>query len=175
METFRDVTMRRLVTTLKKARVEERLGVTLKDPREFDVEYILGIVGKLKDAKDAPNTRSCKNFIRSCYRKVEDNRGVIGEILDMVPSDIYGSVLSGGFSLILTASILYAPHKEMKADLCQLTRLLSIMLNSEKPCEVSWQRYPRSWRLYKGLHPYTTARSACMLVWMPSWPPSLRY
>ncbi|KAI4601826.1 hypothetical protein KJ359_010691 [Pestalotiopsis sp. 9143b] len=107
METFRDVTMRRLVTTLKKAHVEERLGVTLKDPSEFDVEYILGIVGKLRDAKDAPSTKSCKNFIRSCYRRVEDNRGVIGEILEMVPGDIYGSVLSGGFSLILTVSTLY--------------------------------------------------------------------
>ncbi|KAF2996526.1 hypothetical protein E8E14_000500 [Neopestalotiopsis sp. 37M] len=92
MEAFRDVTLRRLVSTLKDSRVEERLGITLKDPSEFDFQYVLGIVNKLKDGKDAPKSKSCKNFIRSCYRKVEDNRGVIGGILEMIPDDIYVTV-----------------------------------------------------------------------------------
>ncbi|ETS76966.1 hypothetical protein PFICI_10840 [Pestalotiopsis fici W106-1] len=112
MEAFRDVTLRRLVATLKERRIEEQLGISLKDPSEFNFEYVLSIVNKLKDARDAPNSNSCKNFIRRCFRKVEDNRGVIGGILEMLPGDIYGSVLSGGFSLILTAIEHHAEQRE---------------------------------------------------------------
>jgi hypothetical protein len=118
MEAFRDVTLRRLVATLKERRVEERLGITLKDPSGFNFEYILGIVNKLKDGRDAPKSKSCKSFIRSCYRKVEDNRGVIGGILEMIPDDIYGSVLSGGFSLILMVICRQFWNKRLGSDLC---------------------------------------------------------
>lgn len=36
---------------------------------------------------------------------MEDNRGVIEGILAMIPVDIYGSVISGGFTLILAVSL----------------------------------------------------------------------
>jgi hypothetical protein len=97
MVTFRR-TLKTFVTVLKERKVYSQLNI-VKDPSEFTFEYILEIISRLGESSENPSKiASCKNFIQSCWRKLErkleDNRGVID-----------GSVISGGLTLILAASL----------------------------------------------------------------------
>jgi hypothetical protein len=105
MVTFRGI-LKKFVAVLKERKVDSQLGIVIKDPSEFTIEYILEIINKLGEGREnAAKTRSCKNFIQRCYRKMKDNRGVIEGMLTLIPNDIYGSVISGGFTLILAVSL----------------------------------------------------------------------
>ncbi|KAK3328994.1 hypothetical protein B0H66DRAFT_526386 [Apodospora peruviana] len=97
-------TLRRLIAMLKERNVEAQLGIVFKDPSEFTLRYLLQIANKIQEHREnTDKTRACKNFIRSCCRKMEDNKHVVEGILSLVPSDIYGSVISGGFALIMAS------------------------------------------------------------------------
>ncbi|KAK1750915.1 hypothetical protein QBC47DRAFT_392885 [Echria macrotheca] len=107
-------TLQRLVTLLQERGVDKELGIDIKDPGDgFTFDYVLGIANRLQEGREnALQMNTCKTFIRRCYRKVEDSRGVIGGILEMVPNDAYGSVISGGFTLILAAVEKHAKERE---------------------------------------------------------------
>ncbi|KAL9112648.1 MAG: hypothetical protein Q9187_007750 [Circinaria calcarea] len=97
-------TLKNFVTLLKERKVDSQLNIVIKDPSEFTVEYIMDIISRLGESSENPSkTILCKNFIQRCCWNVEKNRGVIEGILTMIPGDIYGSVISGGFILILAA------------------------------------------------------------------------
>lgn len=99
-------TLANFAAMLKDRNVGSKLNVVIKDPSEFTMDYILEIINGLGKASEHPSkTTLCKKFIKSCYRKVEGNKDVIEGFLTMIPDDIYGSVISGGFTLILAASL----------------------------------------------------------------------
>jgi hypothetical protein len=99
-------TLQNFVTILKERNVDSQLNI-VKDPSELTVEYIIQIIGRLGESKEnASKTKSCKNFIQSCHRRYEDNKGIVEGILTMIPNDIYGSVISGGFTVILAVSVM---------------------------------------------------------------------
>lgn len=105
LETFRR-TLQKLVAVLRERNVNTELNIDIKDPSEFTCEYVLQIINKIGENRDsATKTRSCKNFARKCYQKVEDNRRAIEGFLTMIPSDAYGSVISGGFAMIMAVSL----------------------------------------------------------------------
>ncbi|RSL48350.1 hypothetical protein CEP54_012953 [Fusarium duplospermum] len=94
-------------------KVDAQLNITIKDPSEFTCDYVLQLIDKIQERRDnATMTSSCKNFVRRCYRKVEDNRGAIEGFLTMIPNDAYGSVISGGFAMIMAAVEKRAEHRE---------------------------------------------------------------
>ena len=98
--------LKNLAVLLKERKVDQQLNITIKDPNEFSMEYILEVINKIEQGKDTEGrTKACKNFVRRCHRKMEDNKAVVDGILAMVPTDIYGSVLSGGITLILAVRI----------------------------------------------------------------------
>jgi hypothetical protein len=99
-------TLQRLVAVLQERGVNKELGIEIKNPGDgFTFDYVLGIANRLQEGREnALQMKTCKTFIRRCYRKVEGSRGVIGGILEMVPNDAYGSVISGGFTLIMAVS-----------------------------------------------------------------------
>ncbi|KAI0844816.1 hypothetical protein F5Y00DRAFT_266238 [Daldinia vernicosa] len=109
-------TLKNFVSILRDRKIESELNIVIKDPsetHEFTFEYVLGIIDKIGESRNnSTKTRSCKNFIRRCYHKLEDNRDVFEGILDMIPDDIYGSILSGGFALILAAVEKHAEQRE---------------------------------------------------------------
>ena len=123
-ETFHG-TLQRFVAVLKERNVDKELNIIIKDPSEFTPNYILGIVDKIQEGRDsAPYTKSCKTFIRRCYRKVEDNRDVIQGFLDMIPDDVYGSVISSGFTFLMVVSLVYdIPAKDYMAYMYSYIRL----------------------------------------------------
>ncbi|KAK3331866.1 hypothetical protein B0T19DRAFT_414117 [Cercophora scortea] len=106
-------TLNRFVILLKERKVDEQLGIVIKNPNDFTVEYVLEIIKKIGEGgQNNSKIQSCKNFVKRCYRKLEDNRGVIEGILTMFPDDIYGSVISGGFTLIMAAVEKHAEQRE---------------------------------------------------------------
>ncbi|KAK0707757.1 hypothetical protein B0H67DRAFT_588512 [Lasiosphaeris hirsuta] len=106
-------TLERLAIVLRERNVETELGVVIKDPSEFTVDYVLGIANKIQEGREnSLDAKSCKAFIRRCYRKFEKKRSVVGAILTMVPDDAYGSVISGGFTLILAAVEKHAEQRK---------------------------------------------------------------
>ncbi|RSL39554.1 hypothetical protein CEP53_013973 [Fusarium sp. AF-6] len=112
LEKFRR-TLQRFVAILKERNVDTQLNITIKDPSQFTCDYVLHIIDKIRETREsAAKTRSCKNFVRRCYRKMEDNRGAIEGFLTMIPNDIYGSVISGGFVMIMAAVEKHAEHRE---------------------------------------------------------------
>ena len=98
-------TLKGFVAVVKQINAKSELNINIDDPADLTMKDCLEIVNQITDYREnSAKTRSCKNFIRGCYQKLEDNRGIIGDILSIVPNDIYGSVISGGFNLILAVS-----------------------------------------------------------------------
>lgn len=99
------VSLQNLALILKTRKVDQELQITIKEPKEFTVEYVLDIISKIGRGQESKGRlKLCKDFVRRCHRKVEDNKAVVEGLLGMIPTDIYGSVLSGGFALILAVS-----------------------------------------------------------------------
>ena len=97
--------LQQFTVLLRSRKVDSQLNISIEDPSQFTVYGILEIINKIGDGcGHRGKTAICKNFVRRCYRKVEDNRDVIGDILTMLPSDIYGSLISGGFTLVMAVS-----------------------------------------------------------------------
>ncbi|KAI0381927.1 hypothetical protein F5Y04DRAFT_288095 [Hypomontagnella monticulosa] len=105
-------TLKILVATLKERKIDTELGISIQDPSEFTLEGILSIINRIKESKNDAKTRTCKNFARRCYRRFEDNRDVVDAVLSMLPNDIYGSVISGGATLIMAAVETRAKQRE---------------------------------------------------------------
>ncbi|THV49356.1 hypothetical protein BGAL_0199g00150 [Botrytis galanthina] len=103
METF-CATLKKFAATLRERKVDSSLSIVIKDPSEFTLQDALGIVKRLGENSDNPSkTGLWKQFIWSCYQKLDSNKAVIEGLMSLIPSDIYGSVISGGFTLILAA------------------------------------------------------------------------
>lgn len=98
--------LQKLVAVLRERNVNTQLDLDIKDPSEFTCEYVLQIINKIGETRDsAAKTISCKNFVRRCYQKVDDNGRAIDGFLTMIPSDVYGSVISGGFAMIMAVRL----------------------------------------------------------------------
>lgn len=97
-------TLERFVRLLRERNVDRELNVEIKDPGQLTMEDALSIIGKIQDGRNTKQVKSCKDFIYKCYRKAESKRGIAEAVLTMVPNDVYGSVISGGFTLILAVS-----------------------------------------------------------------------
>ena len=98
-------TLTGFVKTLKSKKLDQRLSIELKDPKDYKLEDVLEIATKLQGSKDASeDTRSCMRVIRKCFRVTAKHTTTLTDILKLVPNDSYGSVIVGGFTLILAVS-----------------------------------------------------------------------
>ncbi|KAI0451498.1 hypothetical protein F5B21DRAFT_486773 [Xylaria acuta] len=95
---------------LKDRNVDKELRIEIKDPKDFNLPYILEIIGKIE--KHTDTKRPYKAFVRRCFRRIEDNKAVIEGIISFVPDDIYGALISGGFTLILAGLEKHAEERE---------------------------------------------------------------
>ncbi|KAK4224088.1 hypothetical protein QBC38DRAFT_486249 [Podospora fimiseda] len=103
---FRE-TLQAFVRLIKERNVESDLSIILKDPSDgaFTLDYALSVVARIDEGPPDTSThaKTCKAFIRRCFKKVDNNKQIIDGILSMVPNDVYGSVISGAFTIILAA------------------------------------------------------------------------
>ncbi|KAM7192882.1 hypothetical protein V8F20_008679 [Naviculisporaceae sp. PSN 640] len=131
-------TLENFVRLLRERNVDKELNVEIKNPDQLTMEDALSIISKIQEGRDTKEVKSCKDFIYKCYRKAESKRGIADAVLTMIPNDAYGSVISGGFTLILAAVEKHAEHRsdmqnflsEIPEQLEKLHRLSQIHLNS---------------------------------------------
>lgn len=110
MEKFQE-TLKRFTKTLQERKIFKDVKIEYRDPADYDLAYVLNIAELVQEHKEGlENTRMVKDFIRKCFRGVSKHKNTITAILSMVPTDAYGSVISGGFSLILVVSRLRLPY-----------------------------------------------------------------
>ncbi|TRX92694.1 hypothetical protein FHL15_006368 [Xylaria flabelliformis] len=102
--------LERFACILKSRNVDKELRIEIRDPEHFDLPYILDIIDKIEKHKTMK--RPYKAFVRRCFRRVEENKAVIEGILSFVPDDIYGSLISGGFTLILAGLEKHTEERE---------------------------------------------------------------
>ncbi|KAJ2988901.1 hypothetical protein NUW58_g3737 [Xylaria curta] len=95
---------------LKERNVDQELRIQIKDPKDFDLAYVLDLIDKIEKHRD--KKRPYRAFFRKCFRKIEDNKVVIEGILSFVPDDVYGSLISGGFTLILASIEKHTKERE---------------------------------------------------------------
>jgi hypothetical protein len=79
-----------------------KIDIPLKKPSEYNLKDVLQIADKVYERhKNAGDVKSCTGAIRKCFRFVGKNSSPLQSLLEFVPSDSYGSVISGGFTVIL--------------------------------------------------------------------------
>lgn len=92
--------------------------------------------------KNAEDVKSCTGAIRKCFRFVGKNASPLQGLLNFVPSDSYGSVISGGFTVILAVSLPPNPSTAERAD--EHFRLPNGPRPSARAYTLPLRRYPRS-------------------------------
>lgn len=114
-------TLESFTQTLQSRGIFTRLGIEPCDSAKCDIQYVLKVAQAIREHKEGgqKDTRSIKRFIERCSKRAAANKATISALLSMVPNDIYGSVISGGFSLILAVR-----------GSCLGTRLLTLLVSS---------------------------------------------
>lgn len=107
-------TLKNFSKMLQSRDVFKKLNIEERNPENYDLEYVQRIAALIHEHKEGEeNTRSVKRFILRCFRSAHEHRTTLTCLLDMVPNDLYGSVMSGGFSLILAVSPCFQAHDEI--------------------------------------------------------------
>lgn len=100
-----EATLRNFAATIKERGFEGKLGIKLKNPQDYSMADVLSIAEKIQEKhRDADKVKSAMGRIRKCFRFAEDNHGQLKRLLKFVPNDTYGTVISGGFTIILGVS-----------------------------------------------------------------------
>jgi hypothetical protein len=95
-------TLKSLCNTIKKRQLDKKLNVELKDPKDYQLDDVFSMAQKILDQKEvSENSIACMRIIKTCFRSVAKHKSSIANVLECAPSDIYGSVIAGGFTLIL--------------------------------------------------------------------------
>jgi hypothetical protein len=96
------VTLKNFTKTLQSRKMFKNLQLEPRDPANYDLEYVLKVASMVQEHKEGlENTQTIKKFVRRCCKEATENNTMLKGFLSMIPSDTYGSVLSGGLTLIL--------------------------------------------------------------------------
>lgn len=101
-------TLKRFNETLTKKKVFSRLGISARDPADFDIEYVLSIAARLSEQNhQSDNITACRRFARQLCHKAVKHRSMLSGLISLAPTDAYGSLVSGGFTIVLAVSAFY--------------------------------------------------------------------
>ncbi|KAK1974988.1 hypothetical protein LZ30DRAFT_639419 [Colletotrichum cereale] len=88
------------------------LGVDLEDPTRCDLSYVYKVATAAVEQRDGSGSlRACKDFARKCFKSANKRDTALGAIMSMIPSDVYGSTISGGVMTILAIA---AEHEKKR-------------------------------------------------------------
>ncbi|KAI9694333.1 MAG: hypothetical protein M1820_009022 [Bogoriella megaspora] len=120
-------TLERFCKTLQEKETNRKLGITLKNLREYTFYDVLEIAEKIQNRhKGSTRTRTAMDCIRNCFRAVAKHQNTLKSILDCLPNDIYGSLICGGFTFVLTAVCDYEEMRDnIQAALAEIPEKLS--------------------------------------------------
>lgn len=78
----------------------KRLGV--EKAATCDLDYIFSLARAAVEQRDGTgNWKACKDFARKCFKSASKTDTALGAIMSIIPSDVYGSLISGGVMTIL--------------------------------------------------------------------------
>lgn len=99
-------TLKSFCKIIKKQQLDKKLGIRIKEPREYQIDDVLEVAKKLADRhKDSDNTTKCMRVIRKAFRVASKHKTALTNLLSFAPSDVYGSVLCGAFTVILAVCL----------------------------------------------------------------------
>ncbi|KAK7956485.1 uncharacterized protein PG986_005707 [Apiospora aurea] len=85
-------------------KVDTRFGITIKDAQDYTLDDVLQIASTVQERnKKLHNVSKCTSGIKRLLRATGRNASTFKKLLGFVPSDAYGSVICGGFTMILGA------------------------------------------------------------------------
>ncbi|KAH8887910.1 hypothetical protein GQ53DRAFT_844008 [Thozetella sp. PMI_491] len=97
-------TLSNFVATIKERGFDKKLNITLKDLDQYNLADVIDISDRIAERhRNADKAGGCMGLIRKCFHFAGKNRSMFHKVLECIPEDIYGSVISGGFTIILTA------------------------------------------------------------------------
>ncbi|KAF2096572.1 hypothetical protein NA57DRAFT_78177 [Rhizodiscina lignyota] len=104
--------------------------------------------------KNSENTRTCMRVIRNCFKATAKHRSTLENILSCVPNDIYGSIIAGGFTVVLAVICDHEKlRNDMQASLAEIPRRLSTV-----------QRLTEVHVKSKGLHVHANSVFICIFI-----------
>lgn len=87
---------------IKERKLDKKLDIEIKKPDKYTMDDVVNIAAKMElRHQNAASMKSCMGVIRKVFRKAGDNKSTLKKLLTFVPNDAYGSVITGGFTLIL--------------------------------------------------------------------------
>jgi hypothetical protein len=96
------MTLRKFHEHLEKRKDKDN-SIKLKNPSDYTFKDVLEITTKLhEDHKSAGQVKTCMGLVRRLFRGAGENSSTLERLLAFVPNDTYGSVICGGFSMILS-------------------------------------------------------------------------
>ncbi|TDZ24909.1 hypothetical protein Cob_v002441 [Colletotrichum orbiculare MAFF 240422] len=108
-----EATLKSFIQHMSTRKTFQNLGIDPKDPRCCSLEFVFRVTTAAVENRDGTGSlRTCKDFARKCARSAGKRDTALGAILSMIPNDIYGSVISGGFMTIIAV----ANEKEKKRE-----------------------------------------------------------
>ncbi|KAL8300752.1 hypothetical protein RB593_010210 [Gaeumannomyces tritici] len=130
----------RLVDFSKKMHgLDNGYKIAHKAPEQYGMNDVLDIVRRIENKhRTLDKVMSCSGIIRRCFRAAGENSGAIEGLLSFAPNDIYGSVISGGFTLILGAleradkirSDIYGAVADVPYKIMEVKDLLGVHIRS---------------------------------------------
>ncbi|TAQ88346.1 hypothetical protein B7494_g3358 [Chlorociboria aeruginascens] len=107
--------LRRFSAMLHQRKEFAKLGVEIRDAKDFDLLYVLSIAKLINDKRQGEkNTRLCKRFMAKCFKVVYRHKDALANMINLVPTDTYGCLISGGFAIILAA---VESHESLREDI----------------------------------------------------------
>ncbi|CAM1503809.1 Fc.00g014000.m01.CDS01 [Cosmosporella sp. VM-42] len=89
---------------IKERKLDKKLDIELKSPDKYTMDDVVLIASKMEQRhEDVAKVKSCMGVIRKVFRKAGDNKSTLKKLLSFVPNDTYGTILLGGFTIILGA------------------------------------------------------------------------
>jgi hypothetical protein len=99
------LTLESFCKTLRKRDIAMQLGITIKEPEQYTLHDVLDTALKLQQKhENNEQTPSYLRVIRKCFKQAVNHKGSLHSLLSFVPNDSYGSVICGGFTIILGVS-----------------------------------------------------------------------
>lgn len=87
---------------IKDRKLDKKIDIEIKKPDKYTMEDVVLIATKMeKRHRDAANVKSCMGCIRKVFRKAGNNKTTFKKLLSFVPNDLYGTMIIGGFTMIL--------------------------------------------------------------------------
>lgn len=85
---------------------EKKFQVKSKSFQEYKIQDVLEIAEKVQMKHGSiSKVREHTAVFRKCFAAVGRNQGAVDNLLNFIPNDSYGSIIFGGFTLILTVGV----------------------------------------------------------------------